>query len=197
MRRLLPIVEGDAEIRAVPVLVRRILYHNGIFDVKILHPHLRGDINAVRKNFSRFIKMAMKEAASVLWVLDCDDGCPVTLVRELKSISNAEYKPYPIEYAFIVKEFESLFLSDAERTRKRLSIKQSIPFPADPESIRGVKEWLSQNMPPGQIYKPTIHQEALSSAVDLDVLRGGSPSYRHFERALLRLVARGTNDVHT
>lgn len=176
MKRLLPIVEGDAEIRAVPALVRRVLHHNGIFDVKILHPHLRGDVNAVRKNFSRFIKMAMKEAASVLWVLDCDDGCPVTLVQELKSISDAEYKPYPIEYAFIVKEFESLFLSDAERTRGRLGIKQSISFPADPELIRGVKEWLSQNMPSGQIYKPTIHQEALSSVVDIDIMRSRSPA---------------------
>jgi hypothetical protein len=189
MQRLLPIVEGDAEMRAVPTLIRRTLQHHNRYDINLLRPQQRGDIYSVKKNISRSIRMAMKEKAAVLWVLDCDDGCPVELVHELTGLSTSEYKPYPLEFAFMVKEFESLFLADADSTRSRLNINSSIPFPQNPESIRGVKEWLSKYMLQGQIYKPTVHQEALSAIINIDILRDNSPSFRHFERALLRLVS--------
>jgi len=60
-------------------------------------------------------------------------------------------------------------------------------FNGDPESVRGVKEWLSRHMPPGRAYKPTLDQLALARLVDFQVLRAFNPSLPCFgslERAV-------------
>ncbi len=43
-QRLLPIVEGEGDERAVPVLLRRILEHHGRYDVQVLKPQRRGEL---------------------------------------------------------------------------------------------------------------------------------------------------------
>jgi hypothetical protein len=51
----------------------------------------------------------------------------------------------------------------------------STTFEGDPETIRGVKEWLSTHMPSGRAYKPTIDQLALTRLIDFRVLRAAEP----------------------
>ena len=188
--KLLSIVEGQGELAAVPILLRKILHDNGQFEVEVMRPQVRGDIHKVRKNFSRFFQMAMKEKAAVLWILDCDDGCPVLLAQELHGLAEKEFAPYPYGFCFLVKEYESLFLADPNSTKTKLEIKESVEFPSDVESIRGVKEWLSQQMSSGHSYKPTVHQSALTGSVKLDQLRKKSPSCRHLEKKISNLISK-------
>lgn len=192
MKRLLPIVEGDGDIAAVPILVRRILEHHGIFDVKVLHPHRRGELVKVRSNFERFFKAALEEQAPILWVVDYDvAGCDC-VVQDRHSLSSlaGQIRPgWPIEFAFMVREFETLFLADPAASRKVLKrIPDSCAFPDNPEHIRDAKGWLSQAMPKGFAYKPTVHQDKIVHALNLDSLRTTSPSFAHLERAVLRLI---------
>lgn len=191
--RLLPIVEGDGDKIAVPLLLRRMLEErHEIFDCKILKPHMRGELPLVRRNFENWFKVAIKENAAILWVLDfdCDDcDCVKTESESLKERAQAIRADWPIEVAFMVKEFETLFLCDAASSRIALkSIPASTAFPDDAETVRGAKEWLSNAMPKGIAYKPTTHQAKVSAALNLDFLAEHSPSFAHLDRALQRLV---------
>lgn len=192
MSKILPIVEGDGDVAAVPVLLRRILQAHSRFDVQILPPHKRGELPKVKANFERFFKTAALENVPVLCVLDFDCAHCLDAIKDEQELKEQAKKFHPLidfEACFIVKEFESLFLCDEMGTRKVLpSIIKSTVFPANPEEIRPAKEWLSRAQPSGTAYKPTVHQAKLAAAVDLKVLRAKSPSYQRLESALLRLI---------
>jgi len=61
--------------------------------------------------------------------------------------------------------------------------------PADPEKIRGAKEWLGQRKTDNRPYKPTVDQAPLASAFDLEAARIGSPSFDKFCRDTRALLA--------
>lgn len=193
--RLLPVVEGDGDKVAMPVLLRRMLQerHN-VFDCKILTPHVRGDLPGVRRNFDNWFKVALKEKASILWILDfdcADCDCVKYEARLLKQRAQAIHADCPFEIAFLVKEFETLFLCDSESTRTVLkAISATTIFPQDAEAVRGAKEWLSSAMPKGIAYKPMTHQAKISAALNLNFLYENSPSFFHLDNALKRLIAK-------
>ena len=193
MNKVLPIVEGDGDVAAIPVLLRRILQAHDRFDVQILPPHKRGELPKVKANFERFFKAAALESVPVLCVLDFDCANCVDAIKDEQELKTLAHKFHPLidfEACLIVKEFESLFLFDEMGTRKILpSIVKSTVFPANPEAIRPAKEWLSRAQPSGVSYKPTVHQAKLAAAVDLNILRTRSPSYQRLESALLRLIS--------
>jgi hypothetical protein len=60
--------------------------------------------------------------------------------------------------------------------------------PADPEKIRGAKEWLTQHRTGGRPYKPTVDQAPLASAFDIARARSGSPSFDKFCRDVQSLL---------
>ncbi|MFN0315677.1 MAG: DUF4276 family protein [Burkholderiales bacterium] len=191
MSRLLPIVEGYGDLHAVPLLVRRVLRDHQIHTVQILRPHRRGDLPKVLSNFENYFRMAIKETAAILWVLDFDCqscDCPKVEADGLYDRAAKISPNWPFRVAFMIKEYETLFLTDATSTRLLLNIRDSTSFPGNPETVRDAKGWLSQAMPRGFAYKPTIHQSKLTFKLNLSRLREASPSFRHFEKAILSLV---------
>jgi hypothetical protein len=53
------------------------------------------------------------------------------------------------------------------------------------EARRGIKEWLSAQLPRGRAYKPTVNQEAMTREIDFSVLREAEvPCFGSLERAL-------------
>lgn len=192
-KRIVPIVEGEGDVLAVPVLVRRILEAHAQFDVQVLQPHRRGELPKVKADFARIFKAAALENASVLCVLDFDCAHCVDALQDEQELQQQaqQLRPdVPFAACLIVKEFESLFLWDEVGTRKVLPyILKNTQFPANPEDIRPVKEWLSDAQPSGMAYKPTVHQAKLAAAVNLDALRERSPSYQRLEAAVLQLTS--------
>jgi hypothetical protein len=192
MKTLLPIVEGQGDMQAVPVLLRRILEHHKHFDVTVLPPQKRGDLPKIKANFENYFKIAIKENAAIIWIIDFDCAtcdCVAEEAEQLYQRANAIYPYKPFKVVFMVKEFETLFLAEPNATRSVLKeIPKATTFPEDPETIRGAKEWLSKAMPSGYAYKETVHQVKLSAAVDLNHLRESSASYRHLEKSILSLV---------
>jgi hypothetical protein len=193
MRNVLPIVEGDGDLRAVPELLRRILVDHGRFDVQILAPHKRGDLPKVVANFDRFFEVALLEGAPILWVLDFDCDYCDDVSREESNLKNKAAKiraAHPFEVCFLVKEFEALFLCDEDTTRKVFpAIPETVVFPQDFENVRGAKEWLCSALPKGLSYKPTTHQQKLTSQLNLETLRARSPSFVRLESALVKLIS--------
>lgn len=192
VQRLLPIVEGEGDERAVPDLLRRILHSHDKFDVEILKPHRRGSLPKVKTNFSRYFQAAALESAAVFLILDFDcEFCHDVRAEEaeFRAMAEVERQGHPFDVCFIVKEFESLFLWDAVAARAALPlIKDDTTFPAAPENIRDVKGWLSSVQPSGATYKPTAHQAKLVAHLNLENLHANSPSYQRLEAATLRLA---------
>ncbi|MFO8070820.1 MAG: hypothetical protein R6V85_02995 [Polyangia bacterium] len=65
------------------------------------------------------------------------------------------------------------------------------------EGRRGIEEWLSERLPEGRSYKPTVDQLRLTRSIDLATLRAANvPCFGTLERALLffkrSLGTRGT-----
>jgi hypothetical protein len=99
------------------------------------------------------------------------------------------------------REFETLFLPCLpvlsgqsmvdERGVARPGIRAGTKWGnANFERKRGVKEWLSQHMPAGRIYKETLDQVALTRRLDFDLLEAsGLPCFGSLVRAL-RFLAR-------
>jgi len=71
------------------------------------------------------------------------------------------------------KEFESGFLAAAESLRGYRGFPEDLEAPAQPEAIRGAKEWLNQRATPGA-YSANVDQASLTDKFDLDS-RGGRP----------------------
>lgn len=192
MKRILPIVEGDGDTTAVPALVRRIAEARGIYDLQLLPAHKRGELPAVRRHFDAYLGAALKHEAPILWVMDYDcDQCHAVKddLADLLQRARNTYKRQPVEFALMVKEFESLFLCDHESTCQVFpDIPAKTAWPADAEVVRGAKEWISKARPKGLAYKETVHQVKLVHQLDLDRLRQRSSSFQRFEQAVLRLL---------
>ena len=192
MKRILPIVEGDGDFDAVPELIRRIALDRGHFDLTVCRPHKRGDLPKVRSRFDDYFRVALLEQCPILWVMDYDCAdChdQAADVKDLKAMASGVAKDAHVEFAFMVQEFETLFLADHETTRRAFpDIDESVVFPDEPEGIRGAKEWLSKARPKGSAYKPTQHQKRLTSQVDLARLRLRSASFLRFESSVAALL---------
>lgn len=190
--QILPIVEGDGDIAAVPELIRRVAFDHGKFDIQIGRPHKRGDLPKVLGRFDDFLLTALLDQSPVLWVLDydcefCDDQSKHT--SELARRASALAGSVPVEFVFMVKEFETLFLADEATTRLVFpDIPTDLQFPPNPDRIRDAKGWLSAARPKGSAYKATSHQKRITAQLDLVRLRQASESFRRFESAVLRLL---------
>lgn len=194
MKRLLPIVEGHGEIPAVPILIRNILAAHGIHDVQPLQPQRHGEYPTVARKFDNIFLAAIKNNAPILWIMDFDSknhDCPVKEAHNLLSRAEALRPGWPIKIAFLVKEYETLFLIDEAATRKVFpDIPSQTAFPTNPENIRGAKEWLSKARPsPGDAYKETVHQAKITAHLNLDLLRTRSADFAHLERAVVELAS--------
>lgn len=188
------IAEGDGDVLALPEIVRRILHANEIYDVQIAKPtHKRGDILKVKSRFTDYLSAAAIENYPVLCVLDYDcKHCNDVIAEEsnFATLASNVRPDHPFRACFIVKEYESLFLWDAQAAKSVLpQIRFDYVFPADPEQIRDAKGELSAAQASGWAYKPTVHQAALSKKIDLDILRTKSPSFVRLEKAVLDLAA--------
>lgn len=167
MRRILPIVEGDGDMQAVPALIRRVADAQGAHDLVVSRAQKRGELPKVLGRFEQYLQAALLE------------------------------KSRPVEFVFMVQEFESLFLADERATRQVFpDIPTDLRFPADPETVRDAKGWLSKARPKGLAYKPTQHQARMASQVDIHRLRSRSPSFVRFEAAVTALLTDSSTIEH-
>ena len=198
IRKIHLIVEGHGDKEAIPVLARRLLDDHEMHDVSVTSPQMSGDLGKSIKRFDDFIRYALKNQCPILWVLDCDDkqngqrGCPVAhakdfrrMLEELGGISQ------PVEFAFFVPEFESLFLAEQQALKEYYKMPSSSSFPAGISGKRNAKGEISRMLPKGRAYKETIDQAKIAARLDLEICRRHSRDFRHFESALKRLCGLG------
>jgi hypothetical protein len=187
---IVPIVEGHGEVEALPVLIRRIFgaFRAGVSPV--INPPSRVKAGAFlqdREYFHKYVALAAAKAAQgdglVLILLDCEDHCPGILGPRLLTEAQAVRADIKFAVALAHREYETWFLAAAASLRGCLGLPAQLAPPANPESIRGAKEWLGRHMPVR--YDPIIHQVRFTAQFDLHKARA-VPS---FDRFISKLIA--------
>lgn len=191
--RIACIVEGQGEVDAVPLLLRRIAEKIGIRGNLKIWPPIRVRRNQVVREgeLERAVELAARKIGgdgAVLIVLDSDDDCPARLGPRLLSRASAARPDIFVAVALAKREFESWFLAAAESLRGARGLQDDIEPPESPEEIRGAKEWLSDRMSRDKSYSPTVDQAGLAARMDLDAARR-APSFDKFFREAEKVIA--------
>ena len=187
MRRVVAIVEGDGEVGAVPILLRRLAERAGRHDIEVQPPirvhrdkFLRQD-----QEFRRMLLLAQAKAqgGTVLILLDADDDCPVTLAQEVHS----KVVQWGISVRVLVvianREYEAWFLAAAESLAGRRGLLRELSHPPGSEQIRNAKGWLSDRISQGR-YHEVADQPALTAIFDMELAAQRSRSFQKLMKDL-------------
>jgi len=188
---IVPIVEGHGEKDAVPLLLRRILSLYEIWNWSVARPIQVGNLNKLKMKLPSFIKYALKykDCAGILILLDLDDGCPAIENKNLSERINNLYLHCPVSVVFAHREYEAWFLASIETiVRDNNKFPQNLIYTKDVESKRGVKEWLSSQLPSGYSYKPTVDQASFTNLIDIRIAQQRSRSFRRLCHAVEQIV---------
>ncbi len=192
------IVEGHGEREAVPIILRRIA-------VSLQIPGAVNVVFSLRTPRSKLIKPGELERAvefaarridgsgAILILIDADDDCPAQLGPDLLRRAAQARSDVAIAVVLAKYEFESWFLASADSLRGCRGLKNNLHAPMNPETVRGAKEWLSQQMEGSRTYSETLDQPALAELFDLAVARRADSfdkCYREISRLLTVLLAR-------
>ncbi len=187
------IVEGHGDVKAVPVLVRRIQQElapsvNLIIRQPFRLPRTKLDKPDKLKNALNSLAKYLPPPRAILILVDADKDCPATLGPELVKQAQKARSDIQIGIVLAKHEFESWFLAAASSIAGRRGLRPELPEISDPEAIRGAKEWLGKNMPPSTKYKETVDQASLAAVFDLELAQKHSPSFDKCRREIERLL---------
>ena len=191
MIRIVAIVEGDGEVKAVPVLLRRI----GAAVAPLAALDMARPIRVPRGRFLKasglegYVSLAASRAGPdgrILVLLDANGDCPAELGAALLQRARAARPDLLIEVVLAKCEYEAWFIAAADSLRGTRGISSAANVPPDPESIRGAKEWLRARM--SGPYSPTADQAALTARFDMTAARRRAPSFDKMWRAVIALM---------
>jgi hypothetical protein len=192
------IVEGHGEVEAVPLMIRRIAHAiDPGLAVKVVQSFRVPRSKLLKPGeLERSVELAARRAAggAVLILLDCDDDCPAALGPELLARAKRSRPGLAVSVVLAKREFEAWFLAAAESLRGHRGLREDLESPADPEGIRGAKEWLTARMAGSRRYVETLDQSALAACFDLITARRAASFdklYRDVFRLLRELEVRG------
>ncbi|MYM33608.1 DUF4276 family protein [Duganella sp. FT94W] len=197
MINVVPIVEGDGEVKALPVLLRRLNeWLSPATWVNVVHPiRVRRDqfLNK-EEEFLKKIRIAARlcgEHGWILILLDADDDCPRAMAQHLREKVEAAIPGHHLSVVFANHEYEAWFIAAARSLNGRRGFVCDGPLP-EAEGIRGAKEWMSKHFPKGA-YHPVQHQPGLSASMDLQQAYDNSRSFRKLCNDWRFLMARMLN----
>jgi hypothetical protein len=193
-RRLACIVEGDGEVQALPVLIRRIAEWQAtgrslVVDRPI---RVRRDRFLRREDeFRRTLLLAQAKASTdgaILLLLDADDDCPAVDAPALQARCAQHVPGARLQVVFAMHEFESWFLAAAASLDGVRGFQAPEGPVVDPEGPRDAKGWVSRHIGQGG-YSPVHDQAAFTARLDLDAAYSASRSFRRLVSAWRNLMA--------
>lgn len=182
MINIISIVEGDGEVAAFPILLRRISgWLTPQVPINVARPiRVRRDQFLNRDDiFSKQLLLASKLCVSPGWIvilLDADDDCPQDLATDIYARAKLILPDREISVVLANHEYEAWFVAAAAS----LGGKRGFVVPAiipEAEILRGPKQWVSKQIPQGA-YHEVVDQPALSAAIDLTLAHKNSRSFR-------------------
>ncbi len=187
-----PIVEGDGEVLALPVLLRRLIAVANAYSIGVSRPIRRSRTDLAREDGIReAVRLARLDPAcvAILIVLDGDDDCPKDLSPRVQVWGQAAATPLPCYVVMPNREFEAWFLATIESLRGRRGIRHDATSHPDPESPRGASEELERRMAPNTSYSKTADQAALTAVFDMAEAHRRCRSFRRMVRTFGLLAA--------
>ncbi len=176
------IVEGDGEVAALPVLLRRLNeWRPGHDYAQALQP-IRVHRDRFLNREDEFRKQLLLAAAKcgekgwILVVLDADDDCPATLAAEVYQRAKQHVPHRRLSVVFAKREFEAWFIAAARSLDGRRGFRCPDENPVDAETPRDAKGWLRRNMQGA--YSEVLDQPAFSAHFDLQQAFDNSRSFR-------------------
>lgn len=167
------IVEGEGDVAALPVLLRRLAFEAGAYDLELLHPLRLARGKMVKPaELRRHVELAARRTDrddAILVVLDADDDCPADLGPRLLAHALEQRNDRRISVIVIPREFEAWFLAGAAGLAGKRGLPQDLQPPPRPEAFRDAKGWLARHMERG--YHATRDQEPFAAIVDLEAAR--------------------------
>ena len=167
------IVEGDGEVAAFPVLLRRIAqWRTPEVNVTVSSPPIR-----VRKDkflnredeFNRMLKLAAAKCGEDGWILvllDADDDCPATLSRSIVDRAAGVVPHRQVSVVLANREYEAWFLAAAQSLNNHRGFSFNSSEAVRAEEIRNAKGWMAARMSSGA-YRETTDQPSFSAKMDL------------------------------
>lgn len=177
---VIAIVEGDGEVAALPVLLRRLNDWLSPEIAATIPPPIR-----VRRDrflnrddeFRRHLSLAAHkcgEAGWILIVLDADDDCPATLAPAILERVQVCTPHRRASLVLANREFEAWFIAAAESLHGHRGF--AFDGRTDAEIPRDAKGWISRRM--SGHYGETTDQPAFAARIDLQMAYQGSRSFR-------------------
>lgn len=178
------IVEGDGEVAALPVLLRRI--GQWLTPEKI--PQVVPPIRIPRdrflnrpEEFNRYLQLAAAKSGDSGWILillDADDDCPAALGLNIADRARAVVPHRRVAVVLANREFEAWFIAAASSLD---GVRNFALRPGDeavnPELPRNAKGWMGDRIVGGG-YRETTDQPAFAARFDLSVCMERSRSFR-------------------
>jgi hypothetical protein len=177
------IVEGDGEVAAVPLLLRRVAeWRTPEVCPDVLPPiRVRRDRFLNRdEEFQRYLRLAAAKCEDGGWILvllDADDDCPAQLAEQVLTRAAACVAHLRVSVVFATREFEAWFIAAAASLDGHRGFAFEPADIIDAETPRDAKGWLRQRMA-GGTYGETTDQPAFSARFNLQQAFDGSRSFR-------------------
>lgn len=184
MSRVASIVEGDGEVTALPVLLRRLAYWKTPGGLTQVLPPIRVPKDRFlnkREEFVRHLLLAAAKSGEDGWVLvlfDADDDCPAEKGAEVVARAREVLPHRRVSVVMANREYEAWFIASAASLAGCRGFDPGEKdVDTDPERPRNAKGWMAERMASGA-YRETTDQAAFSASFDLEMAYAKSRSFR-------------------
>ena len=187
-----PIVEGQGDEAAVPLLLRRLQNEAQAWGLEVGRPHRKRRTQPVRKDSLQIavrVAALREDCAGILVLFDADDDCPRELAPTLECWAREAAGGRPCAVVMAKREYEAWFLATIEPLRGTRGVLPDATSHPDPESPRDAKGKLERRMPPGASYSASVDQAAMTAYLDLESAYRRCRSFRKLVRAFGTLAA--------
>lgn len=185
MVKISAIVEGDGEVIALPILLRRISHwHTPECQTQILTPIRVPRMRFLNRpeEFSRHLQLAASKCGEHGWILillDADDDCPKVLGKQLHDRACKVVPHRQIAVVLANREYEAWFIAAAVSLDGQRGLQIAAEdTTVDAERPRDAKGWLAQRKSDRSGYHEVTDQPALSARMDLQMAFEHSRSFR-------------------
>ncbi|MBI2833275.1 MAG: DUF4276 family protein [Acidobacteria bacterium] len=187
-----PIVEGQGDVAAVPLLLRRLRDEAQAWGLEVGRPHRKRRTQLVNKDsLQSAVQVAglRDDCTGILVVFDADDDCPKELAPTLEQWALEAAGGRPCAVVMANREYEAWFLASIEALRVRAGILPDANSHPHLEMPRDAKGELERLMPHGASYSASVDQAALTAHLDLEIAYRRCRSFRKLVSAFGALAA--------
>lgn len=193
MDTVVAIVEGDGEVKSLPVLLRRL----GQWQTPEVFVNVEKPIRVQRDRFlnkpdefNRHLQLAGKKCGEhgfILILLDADDDCPAKLGAAILARARACVPHRQVSVVLANREYEAWFIAAAQSLDGKRGFAFDPKSQVDAEGKRDAKGWIKKHMRGGS-YGEMTDQPGFSALMDLQQAFDNSRSFRKLCSEWLRQV---------